>query len=532
MRPPANDLARIAHGPRKTRDSLCSKTRESSGHSLLPRPDFSRSRLWARAQCGLVHYVLALALAIAACDVFTATARAAPDEVPVNLGAARCLDCHTQPSPIRQQDGTTDWVRLTEAHTWLTTDKHSQAFEMLTTEYSKRLGERLGILDVTKDQRCLSCHAGWAKGTPMPPQLAMGVSCEACHGPSSLYDLRHTVPAWRAKPADEKAELGMIDVREPRRRSELCLSCHLGSAAEGKLLTHAMYAAGHPPLPGFESATFAQAMPPHWRELGQKAAVVRDDDRIRQANGYKETDLPDVKAVVIGGVVALRESVRLSGEWAAANSGGWPDFAQYDCAACHHELERPSWRQTRSTPGRPGRLFVSNWPVPLAEIGVKRLERDDATAGELVRQDFDRRLVDYLGAGSSQRTASCERLGETLDILLRRLDDLPYDRSAAGHLLRDVGQLGQRGDLDFDSARQLGWAFQTIYWASYGNDPARPAPQALAELAGMLLLDLASTREQKILDLARQQAMYDALGGYQPSAANSRFAILLQALEK
>jgi hypothetical protein len=48
----------------------------------------------------------------------------------------------------------------------------------------------------------------------------------------------------------------------------------------------------------------------------------------------------------------------------------------------------------------------------------------------------------------------------------------------------------------------------------------------------MLLLDLASTREQKILDLARQQAMYDALGGYQPSAANSRFAILLQALEK
>ena len=32
----------------------------------------------------------------------------------------------------------------------------------------------------------------------------------------------------------------------------MCLSCHLGNAREGRVVTHEMYAAGHPPLPGFE----------------------------------------------------------------------------------------------------------------------------------------------------------------------------------------------------------------------------------------------------------------------------------------
>ena len=44
-------------------------------------------------------------------------------------------------------------------------------------------------------------------------------------------------------------------VRDPVRRTELCLSCHLGSTSENKMVTHAMYAAGHPPLPGFEMET-------------------------------------------------------------------------------------------------------------------------------------------------------------------------------------------------------------------------------------------------------------------------------------
>jgi cardiolipin synthase C len=64
-------LTRIVHRPRKMRDSLCSRTRESSGRNRLPRPDFSRSRLRAGVQCGLI---LALLL------VTGTAARAWPDE--------------------------------------------------------------------------------------------------------------------------------------------------------------------------------------------------------------------------------------------------------------------------------------------------------------------------------------------------------------------------------------------------------------------------------------------------------------------
>ncbi|MGH7139041.1 MAG: multiheme c-type cytochrome, partial [Pirellulales bacterium] len=145
------------------------------------------------------------------------------------LGAARCLDCHTQPGPLRQQDGSTDWVALTEAHTWLAVDKHSLAFDVLKSDYSAAMGQRLGIDDVSKDASCLSCHAGWMKGHSQPPHVELGVSCEACHGPSSLYDLPHTNHEWRAKSAAEKAALGMVDVRDPAKSTEQCLSCHIGN---------------------------------------------------------------------------------------------------------------------------------------------------------------------------------------------------------------------------------------------------------------------------------------------------------------
>jgi hypothetical protein len=446
----------------------------------------------------------------------------AADE-PTYQGAARCIDCHSQPNPLRQRDGTTDWVTLTEAHTWLTIDKHSQAFDVLQTEYSQAIGQRLGIGDVTNDQSCLSCHAGWTKGLPAPPRVELGVSCEACHGPSSLYDAEHTRPAWRTKTADEKAGFGMVDVRHPRLRAEQCLSCHLGNAAEGKLLTHDMYAAGHPPLAGFELATFAQAMPPHWREFQDKGEAVRDNPDIRQAVGYRDGDVSEIKATIVGGVVALRESARLESGWraAAANSGDWPDFAQYDCAACHHELERPSWRQARPATGRPGQRFPPVWPTVLSELALRHIERHDANEGRRFRRDLERQAT---GAGD---------LSDTLAELLRQLDDLSYDRAAAVEILRDIAELGQQPYLDFDSARQLAWAFRSIYVAiEESQTEDRPLPVPLAELSELLQLDLPSTRRRTVLDPQRRQALFRTVGDYQPNLANAIFAKLAELLSE
>lgn len=460
----------------------------------------------------------------------TGSLAGAADEA-VYLGSARCIDCHTQPSPLRQRDGTTDWVALTEAHTWHEMDKHSQAFDVLKTDLAKQMGERLGI-NVTTDRRCLSCHAGWATGSEPPPRYELGVSCEACHGASSLYDQPHTEPAWRARSAAEKSMLGMVDVRDAAYSVRQCLSCHLGNTAEDKRLTHAMYAAGHPPLPGFELTRFAASMPPHWRALSQKGEQVRADQRIRAAVHDSEGDLPQVRALVVGGVASLRQAVQLYRDWQSPNGdrSDWPDFAQYDCAACHHELERPSWRQNRPFTGRPGQLFAPRWPAVLAELGVRHFERHDPRTGVEVRRDFHNFLDGYLSLDETERTAACDRLCDCLDELLPRLDTLPFDDAAAHAFLTDVCELGQQPYLDFDSARQLGWATAALLSES-SRGSGRPQQQVLTDLTSFLDLELPSTRERATLDLRRQRKLYKALGDYQPATINKCFSRLASVLK-
>jgi hypothetical protein len=422
------------------------------------------------------------------------------------LGAERCIDCHTQPSPLRKEEGSTKRVALTEAHTWLNIDKHSLAFRSLASDDSKAIGKRLGI-DVTRDRRCLSCHAGWSTDMGPPPRADLGVSCEACHGPSSLYDMPHTRPEWRDRPPDEAAT-GMVDVRNPRRRAEQCLSCHLGNVDEGKVLTHDMYAAGHPPLAGFELQSFAQVMPPHWRP----SPVARRDE------------LADVKSVVIGGVVGWREAVRLYRN-RPAPAAGWPDFARYDCSACHHELERPSWRQERA--GRPGQLLPPVWPSVLVELGLRHAARRDAAAARPLRREIEQGLV---ALGTTDGGAAAEKLLDRLDELLGQLDGCAYDEAAANLLLKIICELGQRRDLDFDSARQLGWAFLVIDRTANGEPLEQRQADRLRELSSMLSLRLPATRQEEILAPSQQRAMFDAIGAYRPSIVSVRFAALAEAL--
>jgi hypothetical protein len=59
------------------------------------------------------------------------------------------------------------------------------------------------------------------------------------------------------------AEYGERDMRDPAARAERCAACHVGNAAEGRFVTHAMYAAGHPPLPPLEVMTFSRDPPMH-----------------------------------------------------------------------------------------------------------------------------------------------------------------------------------------------------------------------------------------------------------------------------
>ena len=119
-------------------------------------------------------------------------------------------------------------------------------------------------------------------------------------------------------------------------------------------MKHEWYAAGHPPLPSFELASFEAQMPVHWQSLPRKGSVCAarraaagrrpaacPADRIAHAGGvpadaikgsYREanfpaaaaggldpcSDLPRAKDAIVAGVVALESYVRTLGDYSAA----------------------------------------------------------------------------------------------------------------------------------------------------------------------------------------------------------------------
>src|SRR5439155_23427773 len=123
-----------------------------------------------------------------------------------------------------------------------------------------------------------------------------------------------------------------------------------------------------PPLPSVELATFSDAMPRHWKYLSEKPAKVQ---KILEYDPAK-ADLERTQLVVVAALVSFRESMNLLA--AQAEQGdkdkSWPELAQFDCYACHHDLKAKSWRQQRGYHGKPGRPDMRPWPTTLVHLGI------------------------------------------------------------------------------------------------------------------------------------------------------------------
>jgi hypothetical protein len=400
-----------------------------------------------------------------------------PPEQPKFEGPLSCRLCHDQKEkadPLLERD----FCLLTEWSTFQD-DKHSLAFRTLQGELGRKMSQRLGF-EVTESRQCLSCHANWQwkVEADKPPYFEAGVTCESCHGPSSLWERPHRDAAWRARSPREKEQLGMVDVRNPLRRATQCFSCHIGNVAEGKVITHAMYAAGHPPLPNIEIETFAAVMPPHWRSIREKGDFEFKQGFV-QAGGpafakNALADLPQTKAVILAGVMALRESVALAADQAVeAGAAMWPELAVFDCQACHHELRSPGWRQRRGNAvGRPGRPLLPEWPAALVTLGLRHLAQGNEAAYQAQRRTFQEKL------GRLHQTLAAKPFGDPnqlhaaargpggliawLDVLGEELADTAFTeadaRRAALYLTSD--EIPQ--DPDFAAARQIAWALRVL----------------------------------------------------------------------
>lgn len=346
-----------------------------------------------------LRVVIALFVGLAA--IPAAPARAPDPLLPkdrddVNASMTGCLACHNNQAPINpklnlfaKRFRSHEFIRLDEGQVWLPQDPHGAAFTALGGPLGKQMAKALKY-DVTKAPACLTCHATDKSPTaPLPAntgaekevaqrfETAEGVTCAACHGLRKDWQAQHHAEKaapdgapkilWRLLAPAKKEEAGMRNVRDPVVVGRLCATCHVGSPEEGKVLTHDMYAAGHPPLPPFEIVTFVGGMPRHrnyptdpqmkfftpegFKEYaGEEFASKNKNwtwDLYRFHPADKEVYL--TRHVVAGAVAALEAEMNLLRAFAkTADKDGGLDMAAFACSVCHLNPAAPGGK----APGR------------------------------------------------------------------------------------------------------------------------------------------------------------------------------------
>lgn len=394
--------------------------------------------------------------------ILAAAPMAAQSPQYVGPGSCSSSSCHGSVQPRTDTP-----IAQDEYSIWVLQDKHAKAYGVLANEQSQRIARNLHLKDKPQQShQCLSCHAleVAASQKARPFDLSDGVGCESCHGPASRWLGPHTARNWTH---EQSVAAGMFDTKNLIRRSEKCLSCHLGTRDQE--VTHEMIAAGHPDLL-FELDSYTAVMPRHWKEPLDK-------------DPYRE-----VRAWSVGQAVQLREA--LSALARRANSPQWPEYAEYDCASCHHPLVKSdeSWRQQLGygdrVPGTPP------WN-PQGYQAFRQLVREaDATAaGQL---DTELKSVaanmDRLQQNPRALSEAATRAAAAADALAARLNGMSYSREltvrALHNIVADADSISATGER---SAEQATMALDSLVLAC---NPPLPHAGAIQEAVAGLFKQL------------------------------------------
>jgi Cytochrome c554 and c-prime len=341
-------------------------------------------------------------------------------------------------------------------------DKHVRAYEVLLTERSRIIERNYRRLPDLKEARpekdalCLRCHSMDADAVLHGQRLAFadGIGCERCHGPAEKWLTTHYLLDWKQKSAADKERLGFHELKDLTRRAQLCIECHVGTPQTQ--VDHDLYGAGHPRV-YFEYSSFLAVMPPHWSLREERARY------------------PDVQARswAIGQVTCAAASLDLLAFRADPKSERpWPEFAEYDCYACHHQLRADSGPVKRGYGGRvPGTLPFNDWNYALlgaVELDGQPLGGADwkSAYGEL-RKAMSQPLPDQETAAKAARAAAqalrpqLQRIEQTKRLDARQL------RGWFDTLDREKQSLGG----NWDSAAQCYLALAAIHNGLTDLDP-------------------------------------------------------------
>src|SRR5262249_48335933 len=137
-------------------------------------------------------------------------------------------------------------------------------------------------------------------------------------------------------------------------------------------VNHDLIAAGHPRL-NFEFAAFQANMPKHWEPTADE----------------KKPEY-EFKSWAVGQAASAKAALDLLAYRAGHESQPWPEFTEYGCFACHHDLGASKdkdkgyvdWRQTPEhyKGRRPGALPWGTWYFALLPAALE--SQGDAAVGK------------------------------------------------------------------------------------------------------------------------------------------------------
>jgi hypothetical protein len=372
------------------------------------------------------------------------TASTTNGEVPCKIqGVASCasMACHGATGP-RGSAGS-------EYSTWIAVDKHAKAFEVLSLPESLRMHKNLAQSDKayqkysgpTENPLCLKCH-GMGVGPGVSPAMqADGVGCERCHGPAEHWKTTHYLDGFN------RATPGFHDLRNLVDRARTCTKCHVGNAEQE--VNHDLIAAGHPRL-RFDFGAYYSILPRHWDDSSDKAG-----DPAFESRAWAVGQLVGAEAALELLASRTKGKDPITGE-----PKPWPEFSEYECAACHHGLTKPSARQERDYErAKAGKLFRSGdlpwgtWYHTLLPLLAERVPGAEAKKLAALRGELEANLRKRL----PPQTLVASQAREAADLIRRWLASA--NRPVSGkQALALFDTLAEQKDLvgsGWDSATQV-----------------------------------------------------------------------------
>jgi len=110
--------------------------------------------------------------------------------------------------------------------------------------------------------------------------------------------------------------------------------------------------------------------------------------------------------------------------------------------------------------------------------------------------------------------------------LLKIHDRITFDESLARKLLKRLCEMADKTVPDYESARQIAWAFRVIYHEITPKEKRDAViEQALADLEGRLFLDLAREKKPAEIETALPDRL-KAAAEFDPGYFRSRFEMI------